>query len=390
MSNDVVDQVGSVLRAHDLSEQGSGLSEVAVGVGGSVSLDQSADSEGAQGEALVLDGASEAVGLVVGGGSLVAINAHRAVSLVVGDSGSERAVDGDLVIVGSESVSVGVGVGEESALEHSVVGGLNAWNHVAWGEGGLLGLGEVVLGVAVQHQLADWEARVISVRPDLGHIEDVPLVVGGIGFGHDLNLHGPGGRVALGNVVKEVSGGVVTVLTSDSVGLGTGEVLDAGISLEVPLDVEGLAGLVHPLEGVRAVSVHVSVAVGGASVRHEDGELVDGLGSQGEEVPEHVRALEVGLGVTLLGVDEIRELRGVSDEEDWGVVASHIPVAFLGVELAGETSGISLSVGGTLLASDGGETKEHGGSLADGVKELGLAVPWKEGIRKGVREKSTL
>ena len=193
VSDDVVDQVGSVLRAHDLSEEGSGLGEVAVGVGGSVSLDQATNSEGAQGEALVLNGSSEAVGFVVGGGSLVAINAHGAVSLVVGHSGSEGAVNGDLVIVGSESVSVGVGVGEESALEHSVVGGLNAGNHVAWGEGGLLGLGEVVLGVAVQHQLADWETGVIGVGPDFGHIEDVPLVVGGVGFGHDLNLHGPGG-----------------------------------------------------------------------------------------------------------------------------------------------------------------------------------------------------
>ena len=161
MSDDVVDQVGSVLRAHDLSVQGSGLGEITVGVGGSVSLDQAANSEGAQCEALVLDGASEAVGLVVRGGSLVAIHVHGAVSLVVGHSGSEGAVDGDLVIVGSESMSVGVGVGEESALEHSIIGGLNAGNHVAWGEGGLLGLGEVVLGVAVQHQLADWEDRVV-------------------------------------------------------------------------------------------------------------------------------------------------------------------------------------------------------------------------------------
>ena len=224
--------------------------------------------------------------------------------------------------------------------------------------------------------------------PDLGHIEDVPLVVGGISFGHDLNLHGPGGGVALGDVVEEVSGGVVTVLAFDSVGLGTSEVLDAGVSLEVPLDVEGLAGLANPLVGVGAVAVHVSVAVGGASVGHEDGELVDRLGSQGEEVPEHVGALEVGLGVTLLGVDEVGELRGVSDEEDWGVVAGHVPVAFLGVELAGETSGISLGVGGTLLASDGRETQEHGGSLADGVKEPGLAVPEKE-LGGRFREKST-
>jgi hypothetical protein len=37
-------------------------------------------------------------------------------------------------------------------------------------------------------------------------------------------------------------------------------------------------------------------------------------------VPEHVGVLEMGLGVTLLGVDEVRELCGVADEEDGGVV----------------------------------------------------------------------
>ena len=33
-----------------------------------------------------------------------------------------------------------------------------------------------------------------------------------------------------------------------------------------------------------------------------------GLGTQGDEVPEHVRVLEVGHRVTLLGVDEVGEL----------------------------------------------------------------------------------
>lgn len=51
-----------------------------------------------------------------------------------------------------------------------------------------------------------------------------------------------------------------------------------------------------------------------------------GLGSQGDEIPHHIRVLKVGLGVALLGVDERREKHGIPDEKDGGVVANQIPV----------------------------------------------------------------
>jgi hypothetical protein len=71
----------------------------------------------------VLDGAVERVGLVVrrGVGALVSVHIHRAVSLVVGNSRLVRAVDRDLVVVGSKSVSLSIRVREESSLKHLVV-----------------------------------------------------------------------------------------------------------------------------------------------------------------------------------------------------------------------------------------------------------------------------
>ena len=44
----------------------------------------------------------------------------------------------------------------------------------------------------------------------------------------------------------------------------------------------------------------------------------------------------MGDRISLLRVDEAREEEGVPDEEDWGVVAHHVPVALLRVELDGE------------------------------------------------------
>ena len=38
--------------------------------------------------------------------------------------------------------------------------------------------------------------------PNLGDVEDVPLVLEAVEFRHDLNFQGPADRVALGEVVE--------------------------------------------------------------------------------------------------------------------------------------------------------------------------------------------
>ena len=73
-----------------------------------------------------------AVWLVIWLGSLVAVYTHWSVSLTVVDSGSVRAVDWDLVVVGTKSVSVGVVVRKKSALEHLIETRLNTRNSVGW------------------------------------------------------------------------------------------------------------------------------------------------------------------------------------------------------------------------------------------------------------------
>ena len=54
---------------------------------------------------------------------------------------------------------------------------------------------------------------------------------------------------------------------------------------------------------------------------------------------------QTGLRVALLRVYEVRELDAVADEEDRGVVAHEVVVSLGGVELHGEATGISPSIG---------------------------------------------
>jgi hypothetical protein len=73
---------------------------------------------------------------------------------------------------------------------------------------------------------------------------------------------------------------------------------------------------------VAGVAVHLAPAVGDTAVTHENHDLVDGLGVLGKVVPEDsgvVRVCEVSLRVALLGVNEVRELGWVAQEEDGGV-----------------------------------------------------------------------
>lgn len=98
-----------------------------------------------------------------------------------------------------------------------------------------------------------------------------------------------------------------------------------------------------------------------------------GFGGQGPEVPLHVGVAQVGAREALLGVDEVRELDAVADEEDRGVVAHEVVVALGGVELHGEAAGIAPGVRGAVLARDGGEPDQHLG-LGAGLQERGLGV----------------
>ena len=98
---------------------------------------------------------------------------------------------------------------------------------------------------------------------------------------------------------------------------------------------------VHPLESVRAETVHVAVGRGNAAIAEQDRELVGRLGAEREEVPRVVGFLNVGLGIALLRMDEVGKLERVANEEHGGIVAHQVVVAFLGVELDREAARIA-------------------------------------------------
>lgn len=161
----------------------------------------------------------------------------------------------------------------------------------------------------------------------------------------------------------------VGVLTGNPVGILVREVLHALVGDEVVLHPEPFPGVIDPHVRVGGIAIHVPPRARDTAVAHEIGHLVGALRRQRPEIPLHVLAAQCGIGKTLLGVDEVGELHGVPHEEHRGVVAHHVVVALVGVELQGEAAHVPPGVGGAQLTGNGGESGQcpaRGSRLQEG------------------------
>ena len=303
------------------------------------------------------------------------VEGHVAITLEVGGAvGSAGGIGGELLVVGANAVAVGVGVREETGLQDRVGRGLNTRNHVSGVEGDLLDLGEVVLCVLVEEELSDLAQRELLVGPDVGQVEDIdplllPQVLSFLGS-HGLEADIPAGEVTSLDGVVQVLLRVVGAVVGR---VFLGDERCALLALHVHLCVYPLAVLVDELKSVAGVTVHLPPAVGDTAVTHEDHDLVDGLGVLRKVVPEHGGVVGVGKvsgRVTLLGVNEVRELRGVAEEEDGSVVGNHVPVALISPELDTEATRVAGQVRSTTLTADGREADTDGALLALGGEHV--------------------
>ncbi len=166
----------------------------------------------------------------------------------------------------------------------------------------------------------------------------------------------------------------LAILADHGFRLGVRQVLDALLGPEVEFNPRPLVGGIDIAVGMAAEAMHVAETARDAAVAHDNGDLMQRLRQEGPEVPVVVSAAHAGARVAFDGMIQIREAQRVAKEEDWRVVANHVPVAFLGVELQGEAADIALCIGGAALAGDGREPRQHRRLLADFREDLGLGV----------------
>ena len=210
--------------------------------------------------------------------------------------------------------------------------------------------------------------------PDLGQVEGVVGRLACVRFRHDLDAEAPPGIVLLLDGVVQVALMALAVRTDDARNLLVGHALDSLHGLEVKLDPEAFILVVDQTERVGAVAVHVPIRPRHSPVGHQNCDLVQAFGRLGPEVPHGDRVAQIGAGVTLLRVDEIRKLVGVAHEEHRGVVAHQVPVSFFGVDLQRESPYVAFGVRRAALSGHRREAQE---ALALGprLQSAGLCIP---------------
>ena len=181
-------------------------------------------------------------------------------------------------------------------------------------------LGKVIDGVLVEGHFAEPAEGDFTLGPNFGQVKDVPAELLGLFRRDDLDVTCPAGEIARLDLVEEILSCVVGVFAREFARGVVVEGLDSLIDLEMELDIVEVAVLLDQFECVAGISVHVCVSVGGASIREQNHDLMNGLWVGGKVIPEHVRILQVGLRITFLGVDEQWELGGIAKEEHGCVV----------------------------------------------------------------------
>lgn len=346
--------MGPVSIVHHLSEESSRLLVVIVGVLMGISASSALNWVLVPRKLLVLNRTGCSSGFVVFRATTTAIDAHRAVTNVVGTHASAvRAVDWNLVVVCTKAVAMGDWIVQQATLKHLVHRGFNAWNQMRWSVCNLLSLGMEIFRISVEHNLADWFKRIVAMGPYFSHVVDIESVFVSVSKRHNLYEPVPSGSTAIQQCFVEVSGCKVLVLHTLLCSLCIREVFDTLSCLEVVLNQKWLSLCVDPLEGMGAVAIHVPVAVRSASIGKENHNLVLSLRRVTPEVEGHVWILDSRLWMALLRVNEVWELDWVLDEEDRRVVADHVVVAFFGVELDCKSTRITVTVVSTPFTCNG-------------------------------------
>lgn len=188
---------------------------------------------------------------------------------------------------------------------------------------------------------------------------------------HRLNLHGPAGEITLLNRIEQILG---RVIRGNLGSLLRRQVLGPLVRDQMELHVNPLAVLVDQLQGVSIVPVHETPTKGNTSITEQDHGLMDRLWVLGEVIPEIGRvgiSIQVGLGITLLSVDEDGELGRVSEEEDGSVVGDKVPITLARLELDRESTRVTVGIRRAGLSTDGRESGGQGdlGSLLEHVGE---------------------
>ena len=315
-----------------------------------------------------------AVGFVTRSATLIAVNPHQTIAMEAVNRAA-GSINRDEVMIDSQTVTLGITVGEKPALQHLIRRETDTRHDIGRIESRLFNIGKIVFRIAVKFQDTYLNQGIILVIPDLGQVKGIVRHFGGIFFRHDLEIHRPAGIITFLDAFIQVTLMAFAVFGYYCFGFFISQVLDALLCFQVELDPEPLVLGIDEAEGMAAESMHMAVRIRNTAVTHDDGHLVQRFRERGAEVPLILGTSHIGAGVSLDSMVEVRKLERVAQEEDGCIIADQVPVAFFGVELHGKAADITLGIGSTAFTGHGGKANKEVGLFTHSGKYFGFGIP---------------
>ena len=246
-------------------------------------------------------------------------------------------------------------------------------------EGRLLGLGEEIIRVAVEHHLADHFERHDLFGDQLGGVEHVEFKRVGGRLVEGLDGEFPLGKIAFLDRLEQIAAVEVGIGAVDLDGFVPDHRRGARGGAPVEFHKGGFARVVDEAERVDAETLDHPQRARDGTVRHHPGQHVHAFRHQRSEIPERVMR-RGGLRIAAVRLhfhrmDKVGEFDRILDEEDRDVVADEVEIALIGIEFHRETANVARHVSGSGAARHRGEADKYLGLLGGVLQETGLCQP---------------
>src|ERR1700761_885926 len=124
--------------------------------------------------------------------TLVTVSTSLTITVIAVDiARSPRRIHRNLRIVDAQTITLRIPVREESPLQHPVWREADSRYDVRRRECSLLDIRKMVVGVSIEFHLANFDQRIIRLRPYLREVERIDAVRTRLLLGHDLHEQRP-------------------------------------------------------------------------------------------------------------------------------------------------------------------------------------------------------
>ena len=179
---------------------------------------------------------------------------------------SIRTINLKLVVIASKTMSMSVSVTKKPGLQHLIETWLDSWDHMSGSESTLLSFSMVIINISIQHKSSHRDQWVVSMRPNLGHIKNIPLVTLSVLLRHYLDLITPYSSLSTVQGFYQILLGEIRVGHLHLVSFFTGKVFNSLFCLKVPFYPECFVLRVYPSISMASITIHVSIPIRSTSI----------------------------------------------------------------------------------------------------------------------------